>query len=320
MLYFAFKGQDLHKLVTELKQANYFWVALAATVTLLAHLVRAIRWNMLIKPLGHTPKTIDTFNAVMIGYMANLAFPRLGEVTRCGTLTKTDNIAINKLIGTIIVERVIDLLSLVVILFLTVLLQFHLISSFIYDNLLKGIVEKLVSNQSLLIGLVLFCLATVIIAVSLYKRYKLQLQASAFGQKIIGLFSGISKGLTSISMVESKGMFIFYNIALWFLYLLSTYIMFFAISATAGLSLLTGLFVLTVGSLGMAAPVQRGIGAFYLIVLKGLVLYNIPEAEGLVYATISHGTQTIMVILICALGLGYILVTSNNNNKVKADV
>ncbi|SMO58487.1 hypothetical protein SAMN06265350_10440 [Solitalea koreensis] len=318
MLYFAFKGQDIHQLTTELKQANYFWVSLAAAVTLLAHLVRAARWNMLIKPLGHSPKLLHTFNAVIIGYMANLAFPRLGEVSRCGTLTKTDDIAIDKLIGTVIVERVIDLLSLIVILLLTVLLQFRLISSFIYDNLLKGIVEKLESNQLLLLGIGILGLISIIALIFIYRRYKLQLMSSVLGQKIILLFSGISKGLTSIAMVESKVLFIAYTVLLWFLYLLSTYIMFFAIPATSSLTFLTGLFVLTVGSLGMAAPVQGGIGAFHWIVSKGLVLYKISEAEGLVYATISHGTQTLMVILVGALGLAYILVSSNH--KVKADV
>lgn len=311
MLFFAFKGQDFSRLTDQLKSANFYWVAVAAIVTMVAHLVRAIRWNMLIEPMGYRPKNTNTFIAVLIGYLANLAFPRLGEVTRCGTLTKTDNVPMDKLIGTVIVERVVDLISLIIILILTVLLQFNRISSFVYDHLLKGIIEKLSANTSLMIIVVI--LFTIIVAVSLYlfRKNKNRIYQSALGQKIMGLLEGITHGLTSISKLKSKGKFLLFTLFLWVLYLLSTYTMFFALQPTAHLNLLTALFVLTVGSLGMAAPVQGGLGAFHWIVSKGLILYGIAELDGLAYATISHGTQTLMIVIFGALGFVWLLLTSN---------
>ena len=250
MLFFAFKGQDFSRLTDQLKSANFYWVAVAAIVTMVAHLVRAVRWNMLIEPMGYRPKNINTFIAVLIGYLANLAFPRLGEVTRCGTLTKTDNVPMDKLIGTVIVERVVDLISLIIILVLTVLLQFNRISSFVYDHLLKGIIEKLSANTSAMIILVVIFAVIITLSIFLFKKNKDRIYQSGFGKKVMGLLEGISHGLTSISKLKSKGKFLLFTLFLWVLYLLSTYTMFFALQPTAHLNLLTGPVVLTDGRIG----------------------------------------------------------------------
>ncbi|UKJ07559.1 lysylphosphatidylglycerol synthase transmembrane domain-containing protein [Solitalea lacus] len=318
MLYLAFKGQDISLIMLKLKSANFYWVAISAIVTMVAHYVRAVRWNMLIEPLGHKPKSSNTFIAVLVGYAANLAFPRLGEVVRCGTLTKTDKVPMDKLIGTVIVERVVDLLSLIAILVLTVLLQFDRISSFVYDNLLKGIIEKLTGNTSMLIVAVGVSIGLLVLSIIIFKKYKHQVYQSAIGKKIMGLLEGISHGLASIGKLKSSSGFLLYTFLLWVLYLFSTYTMFFALSPTSSLTLLTALFVLTVGSLGMAAPVQGGLGAFHWIVSKGLILYGIAEIDGLAYATISHGTQTLMIIIFGSLGFFSLLFTQKSNIKARS--
>lgn len=184
MLYFAFKGQDFSRLTSQLKSANFYWVAVAAIVTMVAHLVRAIRWNMLIEPMGYHPKNSNTFIAVLIGYLANLAFPRLGEVTRCGTLTKTDNIPMDKLIGTVIVERVVDLLSLIIILVLTVLLQFNRISTFVYDHLLKGIIEKLSANTTAMVISIILVVVGITGTLYVFKKNKDRIYQSGLGKKL----------------------------------------------------------------------------------------------------------------------------------------
>ncbi|MCO4292659.1 flippase-like domain-containing protein [Solitalea sp. MAHUQ-68] len=315
MLYFAFRGQNIGEIASKLKSANFYWVAVAAVITMVSHLVRAVRWNMLIEPLGYRPKNINTFSAVLIGYVANFAFPRLGEVARCGTLTKTDNVPMDKLIGTVILERVVDLLSLVVILVLTVLFQFNRISSFVYDNLLKGILQKITANTLNLVVFAVIVIGLIVFGIKLFNKYKHTIYESAIGKKVMSLLEGIIHGLTSISKLSSVGGFLFYTVLLWTLYLLSTYFMFFALSSTSNLTLLTALFVLTVGSLGMAAPVQGGLGAFHWIVSKGLILYGIAELDGLAYATISHGTQTLMVIIFG--GICFLWMVLNQSKKPK---
>ena len=105
LLWLAFRGQNLEQIVYDLKNANYLWVLASVLVSILAHYARALRWNMLIQPLGFKPSNSNTFHAVMVGYLANLAVPRMGEVSRCGVLNRTDKIPLNNLIGTVIVER-----------------------------------------------------------------------------------------------------------------------------------------------------------------------------------------------------------------------
>ncbi|POY35533.1 TIGR00374 family protein [Solitalea longa] len=318
MLYLAFRGQKITEIFLKLESANFYWVAVAAVITMASHFVRAVRWNMLIEPLGHRPKNLNTFAAVLIGYAANFAFPRLGEVARCGTLTKTDNVPMDKLIGTVIVERVVDLISLVIILILTVFLQFNRISSFVYDNLLKGIITKLLANTTTLIVIIVLIIGLTFAAFKLFSRFKQDIYQSAIGQKVMGLLEGIAHGLASISKLRNVFGFIFYSVLLWTLYLLSTYTMFFALASTANLTLLTALFVLTVGSLGMAAPVQGGLGAFHWIVSKGLILYGIAELDGLAYATISHGTQTLMVISFGGLSFLWLMLKRDNKAKLSS--
>jgi hypothetical protein len=113
LLYLAFKGQDLNKMLSDLKRADFTWVFLSIIASLLAHVMRAYRWNLMIGSLGHgTPSMLNTFHAVIMGYLANLAFPRMGELARCSVISKSDNIPVIKLLGTVIAERMVDLLML----------------------------------------------------------------------------------------------------------------------------------------------------------------------------------------------------------------
>ncbi|HYH56637.1 MAG TPA: lysylphosphatidylglycerol synthase transmembrane domain-containing protein, partial [Anseongella sp.] len=138
LLYLAFKGQDLNRIASDLRHADYFWVGASLLMILVAHIFRAIRWRMLINPLGFRPGLGNTYHAVIIGYLANLALPRMGEVTRCGVLNRTEKIPVNALIGTVITERLIDVFCLVFVTALSVLLKFDLISGFIYQRV-RGI-------------------------------------------------------------------------------------------------------------------------------------------------------------------------------------
>ena len=111
LLYLAFKGQDLNKMISDLQKANFEWVILSIIIILIAHFLRAYRWNLMIGSLGHgTPSLMKTFHALIMGYLANLAFPRMGELARCTALNKSDKIPVTKLLGTVIAERVVDLL------------------------------------------------------------------------------------------------------------------------------------------------------------------------------------------------------------------
>ena len=306
LLIMAFKGQDFVRLLRDLKSANYWWVAVSAACCLFAHILRAARWNMLIAPLQKgTPALTNTFYAVMIGYLANLAFPRMGEVSRCGVINKTDKIPLNELIGTVITERLIDLVMLGVVISATILVQYDLIANFLYTNLFLKFTASF-NYFSILI------FATGLLALSLVVFY-IVIKKSHWGlvKKITALWVGFSSGLRSVKRVQNKKLFVFYTVLIWVFYLLSTYFCLFSLNALSHLGLAAALSVLVFGSLGMIAPVQGGIGAFHWLVAEGLTIYAISRSNGLAYATIIHSSQTILILIIGLISMLMIMLHSS---------
>lgn len=315
LLWIAFKGQDPNKLIEDLRHANYFWVGIALIVMFASHWLRALRWNMMIVSLGHRPKTINTFSAVIIGYMANLAFPRMGEVSRCGVLVKTDKIPLNSLIGTVLVERLIDLISLALILALTIVLQFNLIIDFLNTYLFNPLLVKLTDNSIALTVAVLLGAFSCFIAWWVFRQNKTRIYKSAIAVKVINLATGIKEGFVSVQRIERLWLFILYSILIWAFYFLNTYLIFSAMAPTAHLGLSAALVILTVGSFGMTAPVQGGIGAFHWMVSEGLTLYTISKADGLSFATISHSSQTLAILVVGAVCLIFVAGFNQKNEQ-----
>jgi len=312
LLWLAFRGQDLSKIVSDLKNANYNWVILSVIVSLIAHYIRGLRWRMLIKPLGYSPSKTNTFHAVMIGYLSNLAVPRMGEVSRCGVLVKTDNIPVNSLIGTVIIERIIDVLFLLGILILSVLIEYNTIKDFLFINIINPYIEKAQNAQSW-IGLLILLLLLFVIAIWLIKKYHQSLMSNKLYSKIVSIILGFKDGVFSVGKMENKGLFIFYSIMIWALYTLSTWLCFFAIEPTSGLTMSSALFIMAVGGVGMSAPVQGGIGAYEAAIQLGLLVYGIQSADGLTYATLNHSSQILSILVVGSISLLFIFI----NNKKK---
>jgi hypothetical protein len=309
LLYFAFKEQDLNLLLEDLRRAEYVWVFASVLFAYFAHLLRAYRWRMMISSLGHgTPSVINTFYAVLIGYLANLAFPRMGEVSRCGVINKTDQIPIVKLIGTVVAERLIDLLMLGFIIFLAIAIQFGLLSDFLYNNLLI----KLTGSEGYFTLLVFASCLLILMLVLFYifkKREKL-----GIWYKIHNFYLDIISGIFSIKAMGNKAGFIAYSILIWLMYGISVYLCFFALKATAELGPVVALSTLVFSSLAMIAPVQGGIGAFHWMVSEGLTIYGIERSEGLAFALLLHSSQTLIILITGSISL--ILLFINSPKKI----
>lgn len=315
LLWFAFRGQNLQDIFDELKSANYSWVFISVLVSIVAHYFRALRWNLLIKPLGYSPSSSNTFHAVMIGYLANLAVPRMGEVSRCGILNRTDKVPLNSLIGTVIIERIIDVVFMLGILAFSIFIQYQEIFEFIKVNILSGFLKKIPNTSSILILLgVLIIFGLLFFQV--LKKYHQSFLKFKFYQKIMNLLIGFKEGILSVIKMDKKGLFIFYSFMIWLLYILSTYFCYFAISATSNLSFVSAIFIMAVGGIGMSAPVQGGIGAFEASVQMGLLVYGIEASNGLSYATLSHGAQILSILLVGSISLIYIFVKYRKNAHV----
>ena len=305
LMYFAFKGISFEIIIRDLKSVNYWWVLLSLFLAFLAHLARAYRWNIIIEPLNYKPRFSSTFYSLMVGYLANFAFPRIGEITRCATLAKKEKIPVDKLIGTVIVERTVDLLTLFILLILLLLLRFDTFGSFLGNNVFLPLSEKISNTLGFSWLIWLGFAVAVILFIALYFVFREQLAQIAMVNKVKNMVKGVLTGLKTVYLMKRRWEFVFYSLLIWSLYLIMTWVVVFSLPSTSGLKLIDGLFILVIGSLGMAAPVQGGIGAFHWIVSRGLAsVYSFISIEaGLVYATISHESQAIFAILLGTMSM-----------------
>ena len=309
LLWLAFRGVKLKNTIDEMLQANLFWVLVSVAASLVAFVSRAIRWNMLIEPLGFKPSLSNTSAALMIGYLANLAIPRLGEVTRCGTLSRTEKLPFNSLLGTVIIERIIDVLCLMICIVFVALTEYDLLGNFLSQNIFNPAANKL--NSAINSPLVITIFATILI-IFLYFIFRKNNNKNTFSEKFLSLLKGIVNGIDSVRKLKNPIAFIFHTILIWVMYYLMSYTCFYALEATSLLNWHAALFVLVVGGIGMSAPVQGGTGAYHLLVSQGLILYGVSREHGLAFATLMHTSQILIVILLGGLSFLYLSLKKQN--------
>ena len=302
LLLFAFKGMDVKKVFQQISNANIFWVSVSGFISIVAFVVRAHRWNLLIEPMGYNPSLKNTTYSVLIGYLANLAIPRLGEVSRCGALSEAESIPFNKLLGTVIVERIIDVLSLLVCILLAAAIEYKRLGSFFTEKIFDPLNEKFqkLTASPLLLSIVIIGLIVLLI-VAIYFFRKSNKQGSE--SKVNKIIKGFIDGLKSVGNLKRPGLFIFQSAFIWILYFLGVYTALYAFSFTSGLGAGAALFLLVAGGIGMSAPVQGGIGAYHLLVKEGLILYGVAAENGLAFAFMLHGLQLILVIILGTISL-----------------
>ncbi|MBS1656774.1 MAG: flippase-like domain-containing protein [Chitinophagales bacterium] len=291
LFWLVIRNQNLDEIKSKLQAANWWWAVGALAFGFLSNIFRAMRWNMLIHPLGFKPKVRNTFGGVMIGYMANLAIPRLGEVMRCAIVNRYEKVPVNKLLGTVVVERVIDVLTIFVLLLVVVLLEFEKMSDFSMQYVFSPMGRKL---QAFISHSVLFYVVIVAAFAGglflfwfLYTRFR----RTRYFIKLKYIIRGFLTGLKSVGQLKNRNLFLFYTFLIWLLYLMMSYICFFCFPATSHLGFVIALAVMVFGGFGWAAPVQGGFGTFHIIVTQTLVLFGVAENDGLAYAILSHATQ-----------------------------
>ena len=316
LLWLIMRGQNTGLIVEELRRANYWWIALAMLCALLSHWLRAIRWNRLIRTMGYKTSAMQTFYAVMTGYLTNMAVPRMGEITRCITLGKASGTPFNALAGTVVAERVFDFFTLAAIVFLTIILQFSFLKSFINRLFWNPLIEKTTDNWlPLAIIAVVVAVFFIVMIVILRKKLANPGQGSLF-YKVKRQFSGFLNGIKTIKRMRGKGWFILHTALIWGLYYLTVYLCFFAIPATSHLSPFVGFTLLAVGSLGILAPVPGGIGTYHFLTIITLTeLYSIASESATSYAYITHANQ-IIVNLVAGI-FSWIMLSVQNRKSAK---
>ena len=262
-----------------------------AVAVMVSHVIRAERWRMLLKPTGNHVSFIGSFLSLMIGYLVNLAVPRGGEVSRCYNLYKLEKTPVEVSFGTVVVERIVDVICMVALIALSFFVEWTKIKAFI--NTLEFPASK---GFGISPWAIVIFLALVVLALGLFLLRK--------NEKFIKILKGFREGLGSIFKLKNKVLFIVYSIAIWGLYFLMTYWVLKAFNETQDLGFGAVLTLFAIGSIAMAVPLPGGAGSYHTLVPMGLVaLYNLPKADAIAFVFIFHGWQTLIFIVSGLLSL-----------------
>jgi len=294
LLWLALRKSDWNAILNDLSDANYLFMIPATAMLMLSHFSRAVRWRILIRPLGYTPSVLNAFLAVMTGYLANLAVPRLGEVLKCTLLGRYEKIPADKLIGTIVAERAIDVCSLFIVLLLTIIFQYELIGNFAV-SLFKNFFFSGARDLSAIGITIVAILVLVFIMFSIWLLKKLSRFQSV--EKIKKALQGIWQGLISIRHIQNKGAFFFHTVLIWTLYLYSAYMGFFAMKDMSQYGIKAALSALTFGSFGMIVPSPGGIGSYQYAIQQVMMLYGVSPEKGLSLGMLIWFSQTAIFIV-----------------------
>ena len=301
------------EILISMKHANYFWIILAIPLGVLAHYLRAVRWKMLIEPLGFMPGKRNMFFAVFIGYFANLALPRLGEVSRCTVLARYENVPFSKSFGTVITERALDMVIFVVLFFLNLGLQAGRLSGYIEKNIYQPLQNKLNLSFNLSGSLSIIALSFLVLCGIIFLLFRKKITANRWYIKIRDLVMGFLEGMKSLLKVSNLWLFIFYSLAIWGLYLLMAYIVFFSLPASSSLGIDAGLAALVFGTIGIML-VQGGIGIYPAIIAETLVLYGVSTTQGYALGWLIWSSQTLTIVLVGIISMILLPILNNPKN------
>jgi glycosyltransferase 2 family protein len=315
LFWLVYRDQDFTHIFQTLKNGvNYWWVALSLFLGLLSHISRTLRWKIALEPLGENPKTSNTFITVMAAYFMNLLLPRMGEFVRCGLLSKYEKIPFTKLFGTVITERIVDVLMLFVLLLLTAIIDMDKLVAFGNQNPEVTSKIKAMLQSPILWGGIIFCIAVLVIYI-LYVRKK------GGKNKLLSLFDEFVQGIKSILSMKRYKSYIAHTLFIWLMYFLMLFFYFYSLDFTRHLPPSAALTTFTMTSFSMVAPVQGGIGAWHFMAQQSLSLYGINSADGKLFALLAHSCTNIFIIIVGAFCLIILpMVNRNYNPKPKQEV
>lgn len=294
-----FTQQELNEIKTSFYNANYWWIGLSLFIGFLSHICRAYRWKFMLKPLGYQPKFYNNAMAVFVAYLVNLGIPRAGEFTRAATINQYENVPFEKAFGTIVAERLADM---VVYLFLIVL------AFFAQYDLIKELIIKRIPPNPILLGI----LGVSFLAFTYFVFNAIKKSKKPFFIKIREFVIGLLEGVKTLFTMEKKWTYIFYTLLIWTLYVLMFYVVIFAFPETSHLGIDAILICFIMGTFSFATT-NGGIGAYPYVIQQALLLYAIPETIGASFGWIAWSSQTILVIVLG--GLSFLFLPILNKSR-----
>lgn len=306
----------IQKVLTDFKSVNLFWIIAAFIAYFISNMSRALRWKMLLKPLGSNTRTINAFLTVMLALFANLGLPRLGEVLRPVTLAKYEKLPVEKVLGTIVVDRTMDVLSLLMMIGLAFLLEYDTLWGYLSENMAIGTTSSLLSNPYVLgtLGIGIALLLTAFL-------FRQKIQASALYKKLINVLKGFGEGILSVSNLEKPWLFILYSLLIWGGYYLMFYFYLPAFGPTEHLGFVAALMVFVFGTFGIVIPSPGGMGTYHFLIIAALMLYGVSAGDAFSSANISFFATHISNILFGLLAVILLpIINKNYDPEVKDQV
>lgn len=291
ILYMIYSDFDFAALSGPLKEMNLWWFALSTFFGIMSHVIRGWRWNLAIEPLGYKPSRRVSVYAVYIAYAANLVVPRVGEVSRCVVLEQYEKVPFAQSLGTIVTERAIDTLMVVIMTVVAVLLQWQVFLRFLTDAGFGTGGSDFFSSAG---GWAIVLLSVVAVAVLLY----LVVRKMSLWNKIKVFVSSFAEGLMSLKKVKHMWLFVLETVGIWFCYFMQFYLCFFYFGFCSDLTLLAGLLLFVAGSIAVVVPTPNGMGPWHFAVISIMVLYGVSSTDAEVFALIVHSTQTLLVAVL----------------------
>ena len=287
ILYIIYDDFNFSQIWTSLKEMNMFWFSVTTFFIILSHVIRGLRWKLALKPLGLNPESSVSINSIFVSYAANLVVPRFGEVSRCVILEQYNRIPFAQSLGTLVTERLIDTLVVILMTTIAVALQWHVFIEFINK-------VGIATPGDDIVGWVIIALSAAAIAAMLY----LFMRKMAIWKKIRSFITRFSDGLLSITKMKNGWLFILETLGIWFCYFMQFYLCFFYFPFTENLSFLAGLLLFVAGSIAVVVPTPNGAGPWHFAVISIMTLYGVSETDASIFAFIVHSTQTLIVAIL----------------------
>jgi len=305
----------LQKVIDDFKGANYWWLLISAICFVLSNVSRAIRWNMFIRPLGYLPTFRNSFFSVSLAYFANLGFPRLGEFVRAAVMSKYEQLPIEKVMGTIVLDRLLDVICILILSACVVIFEYDRIQGFLEENFALGDKIQAVLQSNIFLALVVLGL----IGLVLLFVFRKKIMETAIYKKIATIIKGFAEGLQSIKKVDNIGLVLFHTFFIWLMYYLMTYLCFFSFTPTQNLSALAGLVVFVFGGWGIVIPSPGGMGTYHFLVIAALALYGLNGVDAFSYANINFFTIVVGATIVSGI-ISLILLPLMNRNYIPSHV
>lgn len=304
VFYYIYRDVEFKELKEQVSSINWWWIAMSLLICVASHILRAIRWCMLVSAAGYEVNRFRTFCSVMVMYFVNLIIPRGGEIVRCTVLSHTDRVPFAVLLGTVVVERTVDMLILLIVAVFTVFFQIDFINSLVRQLDSDAIISRFAFLFSPTFWMAVVVFGGVIV-VLLYK-YRHKLLEIKLIKPVVDLVLKFWNGVKSVVRIKRWPLFLLVSLLVYIAYFTMFYAAFFSFSPTSGLSFGVAVTTIVVGAFAMLVPVQGGIGPWHFMVFQTLAVYGVQIADGKIYALISHSTTNGLCLIVGAVSLIYL--------------